>query len=252
MNPNLLNAVGLSLNVVGVVIAFKFGFPQPSFEEGMALGIGGPQADQNTAAVRIKKKRYRRWSLSALALILSGLVCQGFGLLVSARDHELADLKSAVAHMTGRLARDHDELFSAQHEMAGTETDLQQDVERIKESESKLSDAIDYLRGTVVDSVKDKTGIDKELSEIEERLLISESKIGVVASKLDTKADDIVFGAVKEDTDTLKKQVATLENKVGFIDKTFSDQLSFNQTIYGPDPNAGESIREVHVVTRDY
>jgi len=38
MDPKTLNTIGLALNLLGVIILFKYGFPQPTYEEGVSIG----------------------------------------------------------------------------------------------------------------------------------------------------------------------------------------------------------------------
>ena len=39
LNAKILNTIGLLLNIIGGVLVFFFGFSQPSFEEGISLGL---------------------------------------------------------------------------------------------------------------------------------------------------------------------------------------------------------------------
>lgn len=83
ISATVLNTLGLVLNIIGVVLVFFFGFPQPTHEEGVSLGLelGTPLASGETVAeynatVKARKSRYLFWSRFALALILMGFVLQ--------------------------------------------------------------------------------------------------------------------------------------------------------------------------------
>ena len=82
--PNqIINTIGLLLNILGVVILFFYGPPQPTFEEGIGLGLedanvledGRTVADHN-AEVRKLRKRHETRSQVALILIIVGFVVQ--------------------------------------------------------------------------------------------------------------------------------------------------------------------------------
>ncbi len=72
----MLSDWGLGLNIVGVVIVFFYGFPQPSLEEGITRGISGPEVDEHNIRIRKLKKRYLCISRIALGLIILGFVFQ--------------------------------------------------------------------------------------------------------------------------------------------------------------------------------
>jgi len=76
-------AWGLCLNMLGTGMAFFVGFPQPSHEEGVALGAedatplpSGVTVAQHNARVRRRKRIYVGLSHAALALILVGFGLQ--------------------------------------------------------------------------------------------------------------------------------------------------------------------------------
>ncbi len=85
MHPELLNTVGLVSNIVGVTLAFFFGYPQPSHDEGISMGIepatrpenlGGKSVAEYNAEVRRRKGRYLLWSRAGLALMAIGFALQ--------------------------------------------------------------------------------------------------------------------------------------------------------------------------------
>jgi hypothetical protein len=82
-------AMGLTLNMVGVGLAFFVGFPQPSHEEGVALGLepatplpSGETVAQRDSRVRRRKRLYVGLSHLALGLMLFGFLLQLADLLI--------------------------------------------------------------------------------------------------------------------------------------------------------------------------
>jgi len=82
--PNqIINTIGILLNIIGVVFLFFYGPPQPTLEEGVSLGLedanliaeGKTVADHN-ADVRKLKRRHEIMSRVALILIFAGFVLQ--------------------------------------------------------------------------------------------------------------------------------------------------------------------------------
>jgi hypothetical protein len=78
-----LNAIGLSLGIVGVVFIWIWGPPQPSFERGVSMVLedatplpDGTTAAQYAAATEAKESRYRLMSRIGLGLILAGFALQ--------------------------------------------------------------------------------------------------------------------------------------------------------------------------------
>jgi hypothetical protein len=83
MTAQTLNTVGLVLNIAGVILVFFYGFPQPTHEEGVGLGLedGTPLSDGRTVAehnedVRKTRARYLRMSRLALGLLVLGFLFQ--------------------------------------------------------------------------------------------------------------------------------------------------------------------------------
>ena len=74
-----LNTVGFSLGIVGVVLIFIWGPPQPSLQEGRSLGIQGPEVDRHNARVRSLRSRHNSRSRIGLGLILVGFGLQLIG-----------------------------------------------------------------------------------------------------------------------------------------------------------------------------
>lgn len=78
-----LTALGLLLNVIGTILLFFFGFPQPDFTEEVGLALedntpvgSGLTAKEYGAKVRRKKLAYRTMSYVALSLVLVGFSIQ--------------------------------------------------------------------------------------------------------------------------------------------------------------------------------
>lgn len=81
MSDQWLNTIGLTLGMVGVVILFIWGPPQPDFDEGVALGLLPGDVLENGQTVAEKDADVRRLKLwhkvmSRIGLCLIGL---GFG-----------------------------------------------------------------------------------------------------------------------------------------------------------------------------
>jgi hypothetical protein len=78
-----LNRIGLGAGMIGVLLIFIWGPPQPVLEEGVSLGLedgtplpeGGTVADRNQ---RVKARRRRHVFLSRFGLMLVGVgfLCQ--------------------------------------------------------------------------------------------------------------------------------------------------------------------------------
>jgi hypothetical protein len=83
MPTQILNTIGLVLNIVGVGLLFFYGPPQPSFEEGVAIGLGdatplenGKTVAQHNEEVRKTKTKHSFLSRLALILIIIGFAFQ--------------------------------------------------------------------------------------------------------------------------------------------------------------------------------
>jgi hypothetical protein len=86
MITQIINSFGLVLGITGAAILFRWGFPQPSFEEGISLGLedanvlaNGLTVAENKQTVREEKERFTRISKLGLALIMIGFVFQLVG-----------------------------------------------------------------------------------------------------------------------------------------------------------------------------
>jgi len=80
------NVVGLCLGIMGVVLLFIWGPPQPSFEKGIGIGLeaGNVLSDGRTVAqhdneIERKKQFTNRMSRLGLGLILVGFIAQLYG-----------------------------------------------------------------------------------------------------------------------------------------------------------------------------
>ena len=83
MSSQIVNTIGLLLNIVGVALLFRFGPPQPTFEEGVSLGLedgnrleDGRTVAQYNADVRKARTQYETRSRLALTLIIFGFAVQ--------------------------------------------------------------------------------------------------------------------------------------------------------------------------------
>lgn len=87
MEQGSMNAIGLVLNMIGVIIIFFWGPPMPNFEEGVALGLAektpitpnGKTVEEHDK--ELKCKRNIHVIMSRLGLII---IFIGFGLQLSA------------------------------------------------------------------------------------------------------------------------------------------------------------------------
>lgn len=78
-----LTTFGLLLNVIGTILLFFFGFPQPDFTEDVGIALEdntpvgkGLTAKEYGAKVRRKKLAYKTMSYVALSLVLIGFAIQ--------------------------------------------------------------------------------------------------------------------------------------------------------------------------------
>ena len=69
--PKRLNIAGLLLGIIGVIIIFCYGPPQPSFDPNRYLSE--PTQDKS---VLVEKAKYDVWSKLGLGLIALGFGCQ--------------------------------------------------------------------------------------------------------------------------------------------------------------------------------
>ena len=83
LSPKELNTVGLILGMVGVVLIFRWGPPQPTFEEGVGIGLedGTPLADGRTVAehdvdVRALRTKHNKMSRAGLSMVFFGFALQ--------------------------------------------------------------------------------------------------------------------------------------------------------------------------------
>lgn len=79
----IINSFGLVLGITGTAILFRWGFPQPSFNEGVSLGLedanvleNGLTVAENNQKVKEEKERFSRISRLGLALIILGFAFQ--------------------------------------------------------------------------------------------------------------------------------------------------------------------------------
>lgn len=87
MYAKLVGSIGLLLDLVGVILLFKYGFPQPDFSEDVGLALpdtneyeGGMTVGDFARIQRKKKEVYKRISICSLVLIIFGAIVQGIAL----------------------------------------------------------------------------------------------------------------------------------------------------------------------------
>lgn len=79
-----MNIIGLVLNMVGVVIIFFFGPPQPSFKEGIAIGLedetpidsSGKTVATHNQEIKKKHRYFLSISKAGLIIIFAGFAFQ--------------------------------------------------------------------------------------------------------------------------------------------------------------------------------
>lgn len=71
MWPEIVNTAGLVSNIVGVAIAFRWGYPQPSYEETVGLALEGDVVPGVKEAAQAQRRKYLL--LSRFGLVLMGL-----------------------------------------------------------------------------------------------------------------------------------------------------------------------------------
>lgn len=69
---NILNIIGLSFDIIGVLMLFKFGLP-PEINRSGLIAICCEEEDENE---KVKAKKYDKFSRIALGLIVFGFVFQ--------------------------------------------------------------------------------------------------------------------------------------------------------------------------------
>jgi hypothetical protein len=83
----LLNTIGISLGLVGVIIIFIWGPPQPQLEEGVGIGVSdntpidksGKTAKQFNEEIKKRRRRHDVLSRVGLGLIFIGFIFQLWG-----------------------------------------------------------------------------------------------------------------------------------------------------------------------------
>jgi hypothetical protein len=83
----ILNTIGLVLGLVGVIMIFIWGPPQPQLDEGIGLGLedntpiddSGKTVREFNEEVRIKRRRHNLMSRVGLGLIFFGFIFQLWG-----------------------------------------------------------------------------------------------------------------------------------------------------------------------------
>jgi hypothetical protein len=93
MNAKCLNTIGLVFGIIGVVLIFFWGYPQPSFDTGVSLGLEpnnvidaqGTTVAQHNIQVIADRERYVIISRIGLAFVGLGFLCQLVALFLHER-----------------------------------------------------------------------------------------------------------------------------------------------------------------------
>jgi hypothetical protein len=79
----ILNSLGLICNIAGVVLVWFYGWPQPSHEEGVSLGLenstplrSGITVAERNASIRDRRAKYKRRSSAGFTLMALGFIFQ--------------------------------------------------------------------------------------------------------------------------------------------------------------------------------
>jgi len=76
MTATYLNRLGLALGIIGVVLIFVWGPPQPSLEEATFLTTEGPLDLVEAAAIRRRRRRHEVLSRIGLGFVGAGFAAQ--------------------------------------------------------------------------------------------------------------------------------------------------------------------------------
>jgi len=98
MVEKVLNSIGLTLSIIGAVLLFFYGFPQPTFEEGIGIGLedanrleDGHTVGEHNVEVKKKKTEYESRSEFAVLLIILGFGFQLVAIWIPAKKKDLED-----------------------------------------------------------------------------------------------------------------------------------------------------------------
>jgi hypothetical protein len=103
MTAEIVNSVGLTANIAGVILAFFYGYPQPSHQEGVALRLekgtvlsDGRKVVEHDVDVRKQKRKYFIFSHFGLALMAGGFALQLVATWIPATAPSALQLPSAA------------------------------------------------------------------------------------------------------------------------------------------------------------
>jgi hypothetical protein len=98
MISHCLNIAGLILNMLGVVLAFFFGFPQPDLSEGIAIGM--VNTSEHDAKQRALKALYSKRAFAGLTLMFAGFGAQPMGTVHPVTSLPLQSLRGNNTNLT--------------------------------------------------------------------------------------------------------------------------------------------------------
>lgn len=76
MTADQANTLGLVLDIVGIIVIFIWGPPQPKLEEGEAILADGKVYDEEDHKIRRRRRIYTALSRLGLILLLAGFALQ--------------------------------------------------------------------------------------------------------------------------------------------------------------------------------
>jgi drug/metabolite transporter (DMT)-like permease len=88
----MLNVLGLLFGIIGVIIIFRYGPPQPDFSIGISLGIDSPDVAKHDAQIQAMRRTYQCWSQLGLGSILLGFVLQLIAAILEPRSNQTLQL----------------------------------------------------------------------------------------------------------------------------------------------------------------
>lgn len=71
-NSNIVNSIGLVLDIAGAILIWKFGLPTTPYEKGSSYLMVRIEVPEETA----KAMQQTRWSRIGISLLILGFACQ--------------------------------------------------------------------------------------------------------------------------------------------------------------------------------
>jgi hypothetical protein len=99
ISSRILNTIGLVLGIIGVIIVFVWGPPQPQLDPGVSIGLEdntpidktGKTVREYNQEVEVRRKEYSHMSQIGLVLVMVGFAFQLWATWVPSRPPKLPD-----------------------------------------------------------------------------------------------------------------------------------------------------------------